>query len=67
MAGHSRAVTNTSIGLITLDPIKVDVATNLLGLQGLKNMVTLTAVDVTGGTTDGITLNINSVCYFQLS
>ncbi|KAJ7782963.1 hypothetical protein B0H16DRAFT_1494883 [Mycena metata] len=58
LVGHSRTVAKMSIGEITLDPINVNVSTSLQGLQGLKGMATIESVDVTGGTTDGITLAI---------
>ncbi|KAJ7716738.1 hypothetical protein DFH07DRAFT_349612 [Mycena maculata] len=58
LIGHSRTVANTSVGPITLDPINVNVSTSLLGLQGLKGMATIDSVDVTGGTTAGISLGI---------
>lgn len=48
-----------SIGQITLDPIKVNVSTSLLGLQGLKGLTTIDSVDVMGGTAQGINLDIN--------
>ncbi|KAF5389363.1 hypothetical protein D9757_004389 [Collybiopsis confluens] len=59
LVGQSRAVTNLSIGQITLDPIKFDVPSSLLGLRGLDGLTTINGVDVIGGTTEGITLNIN--------
>jgi len=48
-----------SIGQITLGGIKVNVSTTLNGLQGLKGMTTIDSVDVTGGTSEGITLGID--------
>ncbi len=48
-----------SIGQITLDPIKVNVSTQLLGLQGLKGLTTIDSVDVLGGTPDAINLGIS--------
>ncbi|KAF9451269.1 hypothetical protein P691DRAFT_757432 [Macrolepiota fuliginosa MF-IS2] len=59
LVGNSRAIANLSIGQITLDPIKVNVSTQLQGLQGLKGMTQIQGVDVAGGTTDHINLNIN--------
>lgn len=59
LVGNSRAIANLSIGQITLDPIKVNVSTHLQGLQGLKGMTQIEGVDVAGGTTDHINLNIN--------
>ncbi|KXN90203.1 hypothetical protein AN958_04693 [Leucoagaricus sp. SymC.cos] len=59
LVGNSSAIANLSIGQITLDPIKVNVSTHLLGLQGLKGMTVIEGVDVAGGTTDHINLNIN--------
>ncbi|KAJ7209536.1 hypothetical protein GGX14DRAFT_451849 [Mycena pura] len=58
LVGHSRAIATLPIGNITLDPIDVNVMTSLQGLQGLKGMVNIESVDVTGGTTEGITLAI---------
>ncbi|KAJ7072466.1 hypothetical protein C8F01DRAFT_1299136 [Mycena amicta] len=58
LVGHSHAIATMAIGNITLDPINVNVTTSLKGLQGLRGMVTIGAVDVQGGTTDGITLAI---------
>jgi hypothetical protein len=59
LAGNSRAVTNTSIGQITLDPIKVNVSTSLSGLQGLKGYTTIGSVDVMGGTQQALNLSID--------
>ncbi|KAJ3838704.1 hypothetical protein F5878DRAFT_725102 [Lentinula raphanica] len=59
LVGHSRAIANLSIGQITLDPIKFNVPSSLDGLQGLNGLTTIQSVDVIGGTTEGITLNIN--------
>ncbi|KAF8972948.1 hypothetical protein BDZ97DRAFT_1691577 [Flammula alnicola] len=58
LVGTSRAVANMSIGQITLDGIKVNVSTTLNGLEGLKGMTTIDSVDVAGGTTSGIDLNL---------
>lgn len=60
LIGHSRAIANMSVGIITLDPIKVNVTTKLRGLSGLKGRTTIQAVDVTGGTTGGVQLAINT-------
>jgi len=62
LIGNSSAIANLSIGQITLNPIKVNVSTQLLGLQGLKGMTFIEGVDVVGGTTDHINLNINGNC-----
>ncbi|KAF5351977.1 hypothetical protein D9756_007389 [Leucocoprinus leucothites] len=59
LVGNSSTIANLSIGQITLNPIKVNVSTQLLGLQGLKGMTVIEGVDVAGGTTDHINLNIN--------
>jgi hypothetical protein len=59
LVGNSRAIANLSIGQITLDPIKVNVSTQLKGLQGLEGMTHIDGVDVAGGTGDHINLNIN--------
>ncbi|PSS30972.1 hypothetical protein PHLCEN_2v2497 [Hermanssonia centrifuga] len=59
LVGNSKAVASMSIGQITLDPIKVNVSTQLLGLQGLKGLTTIDSVDVLGGTPDAINLGIS--------
>ena len=59
LIGNSSATANLSIGQITLNPIKVNVSTQLFGLQGLKGMTHIEGVDVVGGTADHINLNIN--------
>ncbi|KAJ4494066.1 hypothetical protein C8J55DRAFT_533507 [Lentinula edodes] len=59
LVGQSRAIANLSIGQITLDPIKFNVPSSLNGLRGLNGLTAIHAVDVVGGTTEGITLNIN--------
>ncbi|KAJ3567055.1 hypothetical protein NP233_g6616 [Leucocoprinus birnbaumii] len=59
LVGNASTIANLSIGTITLNPIKVNVSTQLLGLQGLKGMTVIEGVDVAGGTTDHINLNIN--------
>jgi hypothetical protein len=61
LVGQSRAVANTTLGQIILDPIKVNVSTSLRGLQGLRGMATIDGVDVLDGTEDGIVLAINSM------
>lgn len=48
------------IGTIVLDPIKVNVSTSLVGLNGLKNATTVNALDVLGGATDAMKLGITS-------
>lgn len=58
LTGHSQAVANTSIGQLILNPINVNVTTSLNGLQGLKGMTSIETVDVTGGTSQGISLAI---------
>ncbi|KAG2368054.1 hypothetical protein BDR07DRAFT_1391769 [Suillus spraguei] len=63
LVGNSRAVANTSIGQITLDPIKVNVSTGLNGLQGLKGYTTIGAVDVMGGTQQALNLSIDVSIY----
>ena len=65
LVGNSSAIANLSIGQITLDPIKVNVSTHLLGLQGLKGMTVIEGVDVAGGTTDHINLNINGIIFLR--
>jgi hypothetical protein len=59
LQGHARAVANTSIGAITLDPIDFDVTSSLDGLQGLKGMTTIEGVDVVGGSAGGLELAVN--------
>ena len=59
LIGSAHAIANLSIGQITLDPINFNVTSGLDGLQGLEGSTTITGVDVTGGTSDGITLAIN--------
>lgn len=52
------AQSNLSIGMITLNPIKFNVSSALNGLRGLQRDVVIDSVDVVGGTTDHIELNI---------
>ena len=59
LVGQARAVANMSIGTITLDPIKFDVPSQLVGLDGLRNATTIESVDVLGGTSEALTLAIN--------
>lgn len=47
-----------SIGQITLDGIAVNVSTTLNGLKGLKNSTTIDSVDVAGGTSSAIELDL---------
>ncbi|KAF9245017.1 hypothetical protein BU15DRAFT_85819 [Melanogaster broomeanus] len=61
MVGNSRAVANTSLGQITLDPIKVNVTTSLNGLQGLNGFTTIGSVDVLGGTQQALNLGIDAL------
>jgi hypothetical protein len=61
LVGNSSAVANMSIGQITLNPIKVNVSTSLLGLKGLNGMTTIEKVDVMGGTTSAINLDITGI------
>lgn len=63
LIGNSKAIANLSIGTITLDPIKVNVTTSLYGLKGLKGLTIIESVDVVGGTTDAVTLNIATNIY----
>lgn len=63
LVGNSRAVSNTSIGQITLDPIKVNVSTSLNGLQGLKKYTTIGNVDVLGGNQQALNLSIEVFIY----
>ena len=59
LAGHARAIANTSIGAITLDPIAFDVPSGLDGLRGLRELVTIGSVDVLGGSAGAIHLGID--------
>ncbi|KAG1838827.1 hypothetical protein DFJ58DRAFT_845939 [Suillus subalutaceus] len=61
LVGNSRAVTNTSIGQITLDPIKVNGSTSLNGLQGPKGYTTIGAVDLMGGTQQALNFSIDEL------
>ncbi|GJJ06156.1 hypothetical protein Clacol_000345 [Clathrus columnatus] len=61
LIGQSSAVSNLSIGLITLNPIKFNVNSSLNGLQGLQKDVVINTVDVTGGTSDHIELSIGDL------
>ncbi|KAF8629168.1 hypothetical protein AX17_005753 [Amanita inopinata Kibby_2008] len=63
LIGNARAIANTSLGPITLDPIKVNVPTTLKGLNGLRGLVKIDGVDVSGGSTEAINLNINVAIY----
>lgn len=58
LIGNSSAVANMSVGILTLNPIKVNVTTSLQGLRGLDGLVVIDTVDVTGGTEDAIVLDI---------
>ncbi|KAH9907677.1 uncharacterized protein BXZ73DRAFT_102073 [Epithele typhae] len=57
--GQARAVTNTSISTITLDPIKFNVPSNLQGLQGLQLLVQIKSADVLSGSAEAIHLGID--------
>lgn len=59
LVGQARAVANMRIGTITLDPIKFDVPSRLVGLDGLRNATIIESVDVLGGTSEALTLAIN--------
>ncbi|KAL1743139.1 hypothetical protein HDZ31DRAFT_83635 [Schizophyllum fasciatum] len=59
LIGNSSAIANMSVGVLKLDPIKVNVSTSLQGLRGLDDMVRIHNVDVTGGTKDAIVLAID--------
>ncbi|KAL1718757.1 hypothetical protein EV715DRAFT_290908 [Schizophyllum commune] len=59
LIGNSSAIANMSVGVLKLDPIKVNVTTSLQGLRGLNDMVKINSVDVTGGTKDAIVLDID--------
>ena len=58
LQGNARVVANTSIGQLTLDPVTFEVTSGLSGLQGLKQLVSIGAVDVVGGSTEAIHLSI---------
>ncbi|KAF8626824.1 hypothetical protein AX15_004657 [Amanita polypyramis BW_CC] len=59
LVGNASAVANTSLGAITLDPIKIDVPTSLKGLDGLRGLAVINSVDVSSSSTDYINLDIN--------
>ncbi|KAF8524806.1 hypothetical protein BU17DRAFT_84312 [Hysterangium stoloniferum] len=59
LVGFSSAVSNLSIGQITLSPINFNVTSTLNGLEGLKGSTVIDSVDVMGGTSEHINLNIN--------
>lgn len=63
LVGHAHAMANMSIGNIVLDPIKFDVPNFLKGLGGLQRSTTIAGVDVTGGTTEALTLAIDVSIY----
>ena len=67
LIGNSSAIANMSVGVLKLDPIKVNVTTSLQGLQGLNNMVKINSVDVTGGTKDAIVLDIDGETRLMLT
>lgn len=58
LIGAARAQSQTPIGLITLDPINVNVSTSLKGVQGLQGLVVIKSIDVMGGTADHLNLAI---------
>ncbi|KAJ9479823.1 hypothetical protein PHBOTO_003303 [Pseudozyma hubeiensis] len=61
LQGAAKAITDTPLGRVLLNGIIFDVDSGLLGLQGLTAYPTLiTSVDVTGGTSDGITLAVGT-------
>lgn len=66
LIGHSHAIANLSIGVLTLDPINFNVPSNLKGMRGLKNDTTITGVDVIGGTSDAMQLSINGEHIYRL-
>lgn len=64
LVGSSRAITKLSIGTITLDPIKFNVSSSLVGLNSLNTRpTTVNSVDVLGGTADHIELAIGVTIY----
>jgi hypothetical protein len=64
LIGNSKAIANTGIGQITLNPIKVNVTTGLWGLKGLGGGLTIIkSIDVMGGTPQAINLNIATGIY----
>ena len=63
LEGHSHAIANLSIGVLTLDPINFNVTSKLEGLRGLKGDTVIESVDVVGGTPDAILLSINTSIY----
>ncbi|KAF7971549.1 hypothetical protein HWV62_20870 [Athelia sp. TMB] len=60
LIGNSSAQANRSVGVITLDSIKVNVSMSLFGLRGLT---VISSGDVGGGTPSAITLDIGTDIY----
>lgn len=58
LIGGARAFADLPIGQIELNAIKFNVTSSLMGLQGLQGETTIHTVDVAGGTTDHIILDI---------
>ncbi|KAF9995184.1 hypothetical protein BGZ79_011136 [Entomortierella chlamydospora] len=62
VVGEASVYANTSIGTVNLVNIPFNASTSLSGLQSLANPApTITALQVTGGTTDALELNITVV------
>jgi|SRR5882762_10349862 len=61
LIGDSKAIANTGIGQITLNPIMVNVTTGLKGLGG--GLTIIKSIDVMGGTPQAINLNIATGIY----
>ncbi|KAF9356574.1 hypothetical protein BGX26_005073, partial [Mortierella sp. AD094] len=62
VVGQASVFANTSIGIVNLVNIPFNASTDLSGLQSLANPApTITSLQVTGGTTDALQLNITVV------
>ncbi|KAF8314052.1 hypothetical protein DL93DRAFT_2167525 [Clavulina sp. PMI_390] len=64
LVGFAQAVTELSIGTLTLNPIDFNVSTSLQGLNSLNTKpTTINSVDVVGGTSDYIAIDITVSMY----
>lgn len=62
LIGGAKAISELPIGKITLNSIKFNVTSSLEGLQGLQGSTVIHSVDVAGGTSEHILLNIGCKC-----
>ena len=67
LVGNASATSDLPIGQIILNPIKFNVSSGLTGLQGLQGDTVINTVDVMGGTTDHIELDIDCELFFSVS